>query len=62
MISPRNSPHASLILDRVPPNVRFEVDDIEEPWLFSRPFDYIHSRMMTSSISNWKQLVQRAYE
>ncbi|KAJ0286789.1 hypothetical protein CBS470a_005740 [Colletotrichum nupharicola] len=46
----------------VPPNVRFEVDDIEEPWLFSRPFDYIHSRMMTSSISNWKQLVQRAYD
>ncbi|KAF4821821.1 Secondary metabolism regulator LAE1 [Colletotrichum siamense] len=46
----------------VPPNVRFEVDDIEEPWLFSRPFDYIHSRMMTSSISNWKQFVQRAYD
>ncbi|KAK2065388.1 S-adenosyl-L-methionine-dependent methyltransferase [Colletotrichum caudatum] len=24
----------------VPPNVRFEVEDVEEPWLYSRPFDY----------------------
>ncbi|KAK6227004.1 hypothetical protein QIS74_00559 [Colletotrichum tabaci] len=26
-----------------PPNVTFEVDDLEEDWLYSRPFDYIHS-------------------
>ncbi|KAK1532304.1 methyltransferase domain-containing protein [Colletotrichum costaricense] len=30
----------------VPPNVLFEIDDIEEPWTFTKPFDYIHSRMM----------------
>ncbi|KAG7047229.1 methyltransferase domain-containing protein [Colletotrichum scovillei] len=47
---------------RVPPNVIFEVDDIEEPWTFSLPFDYIHSRMMTSSISNWRRLIQNAFE
>ncbi|KDN60503.1 hypothetical protein CSUB01_06090 [Colletotrichum sublineola] len=46
----------------VPPNVRFEVDDVEEVWTYSRPFDYIHSRMMTSSISNWKAYIKQAYD
>ncbi|KAF4871462.1 Secondary metabolism regulator LAE1 [Colletotrichum siamense] len=46
----------------VPPNVTFIVDDIEEPWTFSQPFDYIHSRTMTGSISDWKRYVQRCYD
>ncbi|KAK1516462.1 methyltransferase domain-containing protein [Colletotrichum abscissum] len=46
----------------VPPNVQFEIDDIEEPWLFSRPFDYIHSRMMTGSIRNWRQFLQNCFD
>ncbi|TDZ13654.1 Secondary metabolism regulator LAE1 [Colletotrichum orbiculare MAFF 240422] len=46
----------------VPPNVTFEVDDVEEPWLFGRPFDYIHSRMMTSSLSNWRQFIQTSFD
>lgn len=45
-----------------PPNVKFEIDDLEEPWTFSTPFDYIHSRMMNSSISDWKEYVQKCYE
>ncbi|KAK1841341.1 UMTA [Colletotrichum chrysophilum] len=49
-------------VDFVPPNVRFEIDDIEEPWTFSKPFDYIHSRMMTSSIANWKSYLQKCYD
>ncbi|KAF5516488.1 Secondary metabolism regulator LAE1 [Colletotrichum siamense] len=36
--------------DFAPPNVKFEIDDIEEPWTFSQPFDYIHSRIITSSL------------
>ncbi|KXH46149.1 hypothetical protein CSIM01_11053 [Colletotrichum simmondsii] len=40
----------------LPPNVDFEVDDIEEEWVFDEPFDYIHSRLMTSSIADWKEL------
>ncbi|UQC80159.1 uncharacterized protein CLUP02_05641 [Colletotrichum lupini] len=36
----------------VPPNVKFEVDDAEEDWTWSRPFSYIHSRVMTSSIDD----------
>ncbi|KAK1449799.1 hypothetical protein CMEL01_07135 [Colletotrichum melonis] len=45
----------------VPPNVKFEVDDIEEPWTYSQPFDYIHIRGMTSSISDWKKFSEKAY-
>ncbi|KAI8314131.1 Secondary metabolism regulator LAE1 [Colletotrichum sp. SAR11_59] len=31
----------------------FEVDDLEEPWIYSRKFDYIHSRMMNGCIADW---------
>ncbi|KAK7438280.1 hypothetical protein Landi51_11738 [Colletotrichum acutatum] len=48
--------------DFVPPNVRFEIDDVEEPWIFSDRFDYIHSRMMTWSISNWKKLFKQCFD
>ncbi|KAJ0281414.1 hypothetical protein COL940_005698 [Colletotrichum noveboracense] len=51
-----------ILRPRVPPNVIFEVDDIDEPWIYSRPFDYIHSRMMNSSISDWRQFIQKAYD
>ncbi|KAF4862744.1 Secondary metabolism regulator LAE1 [Colletotrichum siamense] len=46
----------------VPPNVRFEVDDIEDEWTFSRPFEYIHSRYMTSSISDWPKFLRKCYD
>ncbi|KAF6803728.1 methyltransferase domain-containing protein [Colletotrichum sojae] len=46
----------------VPPNVTFEVDDVEDEWLFSRPFDFIHSRIMTSSINDWPLYLRRCYE
>ncbi|KAF4926052.1 Secondary metabolism regulator LAE1 [Colletotrichum fructicola] len=48
--------------DFAPPNVKFEIDDIEEPWTFAQPFDYIHSRMMTSSLSDWRVYLQRCYD
>ncbi|KAM0374498.1 hypothetical protein ACHAPY_008743 [Fusarium culmorum] len=47
--------------DFVPPNVEFFIDDIEEPWTFSEPFDYIHSRMMTFSIKSWPELAGNIY-
>ncbi|KAH7184942.1 S-adenosyl-L-methionine-dependent methyltransferase [Fusarium flagelliforme] len=46
----------------VPPNVEFFVDDIEEPWTFSEPFDYVHSRMMTFSIRSWPELASNIYK
>nr|XP_036585202.1 methyltransferase domain-containing protein [Colletotrichum truncatum]KAF6795099.1 methyltransferase domain-containing protein [Colletotrichum truncatum] len=45
-----------------PPNVKFEIDDIEEPWTHTQPFDYIHSRMMTSALSNWRSYLQKCYD
>ncbi|KAK1545412.1 hypothetical protein CPAR01_02914 [Colletotrichum paranaense] len=45
----------------VPPNVKFEVDDAEEEWTWSRPFSYIHSRVMTSSIGDWKLYLRRCF-
>lgn len=46
----------------VPPNVRFEIDDIEEEWAYSEPFDYIHSRFMNFSIQNWRSYLQKIYD
>ncbi|KXH67493.1 methyltransferase domain-containing protein [Colletotrichum salicis] len=46
----------------VPPNVKLEIDDIEEPWTFSEPFDYIHSRMMKGSLRDWKKFLQSSFE
>ncbi|KAI8233978.1 putative methyltransferase tdiE [Colletotrichum sp. SAR 10_86] len=46
----------------VPPNVRFEVDDVEDEWTFSRPFSYIHSRVMTSSIGDWRLYLRRCFD
>ncbi|TDZ53115.1 Secondary metabolism regulator LAE1 [Colletotrichum trifolii] len=48
--------------DFMPPNVKFEIDDIEEPWTFSQPFDYIHCRAMSSSLSDWKKFFQQCYD
>lgn len=47
----------------VPPNVRFIVDDAEEPWLFSasRPFDFIHARDLGGAIGDWPRLLRQAY-
>lgn len=46
---------------RVPPNVKFEVDDCEEPWTFQEPFDFIHTRYMTASIKDWPALARQCY-
>ncbi|KXH66190.1 hypothetical protein CSAL01_07632 [Colletotrichum salicis] len=45
----------------VPPNLKFEVDDLEQPWTFTQPFDYIHIRGMTSSVSDWHGFFKQAY-
>lgn len=46
---------------RVPPNVEFEVDDVESEWPERPPFDLIHSRYMCGSISDWPKLFKQAY-
>jgi len=46
----------------VPPNVRFEIDDLEEPWTFRGNFDYIHSRIMTLAFTDWRAYLQKCFE
>ncbi|BDD61381.1 hypothetical protein MPDQ_001215 [Monascus purpureus] len=46
----------------VPPNVQFEVDDIESDWAFKTPFDFIHSRYMSSAVKSWPRLFQQTFE
>jgi hypothetical protein len=47
---------------RVPPNVRFLIDDIEAVWIYDRLFDFIHARYLAGSMKNFKDLIQQAYE
>ncbi|KAI5455716.1 S-adenosyl-L-methionine-dependent methyltransferase [Mariannaea sp. PMI_226] len=46
----------------VPPNIRFQVDDVEQDWTFDHHFDYIHSRLMTSSIAKWRDYLEQIYK
>ncbi|RPA85156.1 S-adenosyl-L-methionine-dependent methyltransferase [Ascobolus immersus RN42] len=47
----------------VPPNVRFEVDDIEDRWLWKKDsFGLIHGRSLSGAIQNWEKLLQNSYD
>lgn len=45
----------------VPPNVKFEIDDAEEPWTFQEEFDFIHVRYLAAAIGDWPQLVRQTF-
>lgn len=47
---------------RVPPNVRFEIDDVEAEWTYHEKFDYIHCRFMGNAIQDWPRLVRQCFE
>ncbi|RWA11221.1 hypothetical protein EKO27_g3913 [Xylaria grammica] len=46
----------------VPPNCRFEIDDIEDEWMFSSKFDYVHGRNMVGSIADIPKLFKSIYD
>ncbi|TVY54942.1 Secondary metabolism regulator LAE1 [Lachnellula cervina] len=47
----------------VPANCRFEIDDIEQSWVFGNAtFDLIHARDLLLSIRDWPKLVSQCYE
>jgi len=55
--------NGSLIpLDRVPPNVRFEIDDAGKEWTFRQKFDYIHVRALVGSLENWPAFLEQCYK
>lgn len=49
-------------ITRVPPNVQFEVDDIESDWTYKSPFDFIHARYLATSIRDWPRLFRQIFE
>ncbi|KAL2051991.1 hypothetical protein ABVK25_007683 [Lepraria finkii] len=46
----------------VPANVKFEIDDAEDPWTFQHKFDFVHVRYLASAIVDWPKLVRQAYD
>lgn len=44
----------------VPPNLQFEIDDVEDVWPCYQAFDYIHVRNMGASIANWPKLCEQS--
>ncbi|KAK6337837.1 hypothetical protein TWF696_001316 [Orbilia brochopaga] len=47
----------------VPPNVAFEVDDFNEPWLQTPgSYDFVHSRDCHAAVADWPNFVNNAYK
>ncbi|KAL1983168.1 hypothetical protein VTN96DRAFT_418 [Rasamsonia emersonii] len=49
------------VIGKVPPNCRFEIDNFEEEWNFSRPFDFIHGRELEGSIRDHDRLFAQCF-
>ena len=47
---------------RVPPNVRFEVDDVEADWTYASKFDFIFCRFMGNAVHDWPRLTRQTFE
>ncbi|KAJ0319121.1 hypothetical protein COL5a_010335 [Colletotrichum fioriniae] len=47
---------------RVPPNVKFEIDDVESDWIGDRKYDFIFCRYMIGSIADYPKLIKNVYD
>ncbi|KAH7303361.1 S-adenosyl-L-methionine-dependent methyltransferase [Stachybotrys elegans] len=45
----------------VPPNVQFEIDDIEKEWTWKRKFDFVFGRDLMGSIRDWAALLRSIF-
>jgi SAM-dependent methyltransferase len=46
----------------VPPNVRFEVDDVESGWVYGAPQDFIFCRNLNFAVSDFPRLAKQAFD
>ncbi|KAH0430579.1 methyltransferase domain-containing protein [Colletotrichum camelliae] len=46
----------------VPPNCKFEIDDMDKDWTWSTPFDFIFVRHMNACFASWERMLAQAYE
>ena len=52
-----------LMKSRVPPNVKFEIDDAEQTWTWpDNFFDLVHLRTMTGCIRDWDKLFTQTFQ
>ncbi|KAJ0311044.1 hypothetical protein COL516b_001746 [Colletotrichum fioriniae] len=54
--------NAEVSVFKVPANVRFEIDDVESPWINEHKYDYIFCRYMLISIQDWPRLIRNMYD
>ncbi|EGU87371.1 hypothetical protein FOXB_02130 [Fusarium oxysporum f. sp. conglutinans Fo5176] len=54
----------SLLTSRrsVPPNVSFEIDDLEKEWTWTQKFDFIFARMMLGCFTDFPQIIKVAFD
>lgn len=50
------------VLISAPPNLEFQIDDLEAEWTFTYKFDFIFGRMLVGSISDWPKFIQQSHE
>ena len=46
----------------VPPNVFFEIDDAQEEWTFTEPFDFIHLRGLSGAFRDWTTVYGESFK
>ncbi|KAK0652838.1 methyltransferase domain-containing protein [Cercophora newfieldiana] len=46
----------------IPPNLSFQITDIDDAWTFTTPFTYIHSRAMNGSIPSWPSFLKKCFD
>ena len=53
---------SALLPEDVPPNLTFEIADLEEPWPRHRQFDFIHMRnLVGGGVRDWRALIRSAF-
>ncbi|KAF9872040.1 methyltransferase domain-containing protein [Colletotrichum karsti] len=48
--------------DYVPPNCIFEIEDVERPWRWTIPFDFIFVRHMNACFESWETMLSQAFQ
>lgn len=46
----------------MPPNCSFQIDDAEDPWTFTKPFDFIHGRALLSCFRDPAAVIKSMYD
>lgn len=47
----------------VPPNLQFEIEDVELDWLYGeKSFDFVHARELVLAVRDWPRLIRQAFD